>query len=59
MGNVRGRTLVELSQARAGGRLAASNENSKPVVVWDPEVDEMPSPFLVRSKHIPKPIPGL
>ena len=59
MGNVRGRTLVELSQARAGGRAPNNNENSKPVVVWDPEVDEMPSPFLVRSKHIPKPIPGL
>lgn len=59
MGNVRGRTLVELSQARAGGRATSNNENLKPAVVWDPEVDEMPSPFLVRSKHIPKTIPGL
>ncbi|KUI55982.1 G2-specific protein kinase nim-1 [Cytospora mali] len=59
MGNVRGRTLVELSQARSGGRVPNNNENSKPAVVWDPEVDEMPSPFLIRSKHIPKPIPGL
>ncbi|KAG8167600.1 hypothetical protein KVR01_003289 [Diaporthe batatas] len=60
MGNVRGRTLVELSQARAGGRILNSNENLKPAPVWDPEtVDEMPSPFLIRSKHIPKPIPGL
>ncbi|ROW10347.1 hypothetical protein VMCG_01983 [Cytospora schulzeri] len=58
MGNVRGRTLVELSQARAGGRVPTNNENSRPVVVWDPEVDDMPSPFLVRSKQIPKPLSG-
>ncbi|KAF3768574.1 kinase-like protein [Cryphonectria parasitica EP155] len=58
MTNVRGRTLVELSQARAGGRLPGSNENSK-AAVWDPETDEMPSPFLIRSKHIPKPIPSV
>lgn len=57
MGNVRGRTLVELSQARAGVRHPGI-ENSKPAV-WDPEVDEMPSPFLIRSKHIPKPISGV
>lgn len=55
---VRGRTLVELSQARVGGRFVPNNENSKPAV-WNPETDEMPSPFLVRSKHIPKPIPGV
>lgn len=59
MGNVRGRTLVELSQARGGGRVPNNNENLKAPVVWDPEVDEMPSPFLVRSKPNPKPIPGL
>lgn len=58
MGNIRGRTLVELTQARAGGRFMANNENSKPAV-WDPETEEMPSPFLVRGKHIPKPIPGV
>lgn len=58
MGNVRGRTLVELTQARAGGR-SGGNENAKPVAVWDPETEEMPSPFLTRGKHIPKPIPGL
>lgn len=58
MGNIRGRTLVELTQARAGGRIVGGNENSKPAV-WDPETDEMPSPFLVRSKHIPKPIPSV
>ncbi|ROW16472.1 hypothetical protein VPNG_02773 [Cytospora leucostoma] len=57
MGNVRGRTLVELSQARAGGRVS-NNENLKEAVVWDPEVDEMPSPFLVRGKQI-KSIAGL
>lgn len=59
MGNIRGRTLVELTQARAGGRAGSNNENSKPVAVWDPETEEMPSPFLIRGKHIPKPIPGL
>lgn len=58
MGNIRGRTLVELTQARAGGRFAGNNENSKPAV-WDPETEEMPSPFLIRGKHIPKPIPSV
>ncbi|KAL2198528.1 kinase-like domain-containing protein [Corynascus similis CBS 632.67] len=93
--NIRGRTLVELQQARAGGRPMSavfSNElnffnsngngnaggsgagNASPVrafrehaaaanrggagtglmftepAVWDPERDEMPSPFLVRRK---------
>jgi len=70
---VRGRTLVELQQARAGGRplsavLGAENNVSpkrafrdhaaarggtgatEPAAVWDPERDEMPSPFLVRRK---------
>ncbi|KAL9125497.1 MAG: hypothetical protein Q9217_005310 [Psora testacea] len=60
-----GRTLVELAQARAGmpsqaqrvekgelggfdrkEELRGSEEN---VPVWDPEKDEMPSPFLVRG----------
>lgn len=54
----KGRTLVELTQARAGGRAPVVNENSKPAV-WDPNTDEMPSPFLVRSKHVPKPISGV
>lgn len=58
MGNLRGRTLVELTQARAGGRFTGSNENSKPAV-WDPDTEEMPSPFLVRGKYIPKPIPSV
>lgn len=51
-----GRTLVELQQARAGGApptqasgLEKGNENSREPPVWDPEVDEMPSPFLVRG----------
>lgn len=68
--NIRGRTLVELQQARAGGRPASvvsapGPENTSPKrpqrpavrrsseslpAVWDPERDEMPSPFLVRSK---------
>lgn len=71
--NIRGRTLVELQQARAGGRplsavAAPGAENVTPKksgpqraagsrrssdsmpAVWDPERDEMPSPFLVRTK---------
>lgn len=61
--NVKGRTLVELQQARAGGRpVDSANVSPKrtfkdrvmgkgePVAVWDPERDEMPSPFLVRTK---------
>ena len=58
-----GRTLVELAQARAGGISQAQRvekevveENKKENVigggvapVWDPERDEMPSPFLVRG----------
>ncbi|KAL2181001.1 kinase-like domain-containing protein [Thermothelomyces heterothallicus CBS 202.75] len=86
--NIRGRTLVELQQARAGGRpmsavysnelcgagvvAAGGGPNASPVrafrehaaaanrgaalmmaepAVWDPERDEMPSPFLVRRKQ--------
>jgi NIMA (never in mitosis gene a)-related kinase len=69
----RGRTLVELAQARAGGRpvdisdgtrspepkgrafaarMAEKNKDSNPPPVWDPETDEMPSPFLVRNRKI-------
>lgn len=61
--NLRGRTLVELQQARAGGRPAENpnvspkrafkdriaDRNAEPAI-WDPERDEMPSPFLVRKK---------
>ncbi|KAK3898892.1 kinase-like domain-containing protein [Staphylotrichum tortipilum] len=79
--NIRGRTLVELQQARAGGRpmsavfagdgngspvrafrehAAAANRGgsaaatvfAEPAAVWDPERDEMPSPFLVRRKVV-------
>jgi NIMA (never in mitosis gene a)-related kinase len=75
--NIRGRTLVELQQARAGGRpvsavmggennvspkrafrdhaLAANRSAGtalEPAAVWDPERDEMPSPFLVRRRPI-------
>ena len=57
-----GRTLVELAQARAGvvsqaqriekgvveeARKENSREREAPV--WDPERDEMPSPFLVKG----------
>ncbi|CAJ2504294.1 Uu.00g116880.m01.CDS01 [Anthostomella pinea] len=69
--NVRGRTLVELQQARAGGRPVSVVENGNGAnfsprrgasfkdrcfvgepAVWDPERDEMPSPFLVRRKPV-------
>jgi serine/threonine protein kinase len=54
-----GRTLVELSQARAGG-VDRSPEKSGGIkvavklaemeaAIWDPEKDEMPSPFVARA----------
>jgi NIMA (never in mitosis gene a)-related kinase 2 len=80
---LKGRTLVELAQARAGGRPISVVENSgdngaelatvrsnimmkrqtmaggeiklaakiaeRDVAMWDPERDEMPSPFLARG----------
>jgi NIMA (never in mitosis gene a)-related kinase len=64
--NVKGRTLIELQQARAGGR-PVENVNSspkrtfkerlvdrflEPAPIWDPERDDMPSPFLVRRKPV-------
>ena len=59
---VQGRTLVELAQARAGGvdRDAVRDGEREKVrsvdresPLWDPERDEMPSPFLVRgSKEV-------
>lgn len=65
---LQGRTLVELQQARAGGiperekpisksdgaiKVAVRMLESEPPI-WDPEQDEMPSPFLVRTAR-----PGL
>lgn len=68
--NMGGRTLVELAQARAGGRpiedvkrcasdsRAAGPSNAmkvqerEPPAVWDPEKDEMPSPFLARGRKV-------
>ena len=61
--NAGGRTLVELAQARAGGVSQAQRvekeiveetkkenlRNAGEVPIWDPERDEMPSPFLVRG----------
>lgn len=69
---VRGRTLVELQQARAGGRpvsaagIATGAENvspkraafrdrmgaTEPAAVWNPDEDEMPSPFIIRGKNM-------
>ncbi|KAH8597718.1 kinase-like domain-containing protein [Bisporella sp. PMI_857] len=72
-GPPRGKTLVELAQARAGGRpvvisdgtkspepkgrafaarMAEKNKETSAAPVWDPETDEMPSPFIVRSRKI-------
>ena len=56
-----GRTLVELQQARIGAgtavhdfaemtRAAKQRDIWDEVAVWNPEVDEMPSPFLVRGR---------
>ncbi|KAJ5092528.1 hypothetical protein NUU61_007398 [Penicillium alfredii] len=67
--NMGGRTLVELAQARAGGRpmdevkRCASDSRAtaptslkcserEPPAIWDPERDEMPSPFLARGKKV-------
>ncbi|KAJ6027807.1 hypothetical protein N7499_001267 [Penicillium canescens] len=67
--NMGGRTLVELAQARAGGRpmdevkRCASDSRSSgpsmlkcserdPPAIWNPELDEMPSPFLARGKKV-------
>ncbi|KAK2765055.1 G2-specific serine/threonine protein kinase [Arachnomyces sp. PD_36] len=64
--NMGGRTLVELAQARAGGRSVeevkkAGGESRVPAptvrvvdppATWDPEKDEMPSPFLARGTKV-------
>lgn len=69
----KGRTLVELAQARAGGRplddgtrspepkgrafaqrMAEKHGGAAEPPVWDPERDEMPSPFLVRNRGLKK-----
>lgn len=69
--NMGGRTLVELAQARAGGRPvdemkrcssesrstgsssgSLKSSDREPPAVWDPEKDEMPSPFLARGRKV-------
>ena len=70
--NMGGRSLVELAQARAGGRpiedikrngesripTTGASAPAKTVIdwdppaTWDPEKDDMPSPFLARGKII-------
>lgn len=68
--NMGGRTLVELAQARAGGRPIddvkrissdshfnaggrPSNGNDRdPPATWDPETEEMPSPFLAKGNKV-------
>ncbi|KAJ9287393.1 hypothetical protein DTO021C3_5084 [Paecilomyces variotii] len=71
--NMGGRTLVELAQARAGGRpmeevkRCSSDSHvirgssapatvkiveQDPPATWDPERDEMPSPFLARGNKV-------
>jgi len=63
--NLCGQTLVELAQPRGSAPPAAEGTTAKgasggknnwrprqqDVVVWDPEVDEMPSPFLSRVRR--------
>jgi NIMA (never in mitosis gene a)-related kinase len=63
----RGRSLVELAQARAGGRPLSMYEENSPkakktysdrmgvgqAATYDPATEEMPSPFLIKSRHIP------
>jgi serine/threonine protein kinase len=46
---VQGRTLLELAQARAGG-VDRSMVSPVKATTWDPERDEMPSPFLARGR---------
>ncbi|KLJ10663.1 G2-specific protein kinase nimA [Blastomyces silverae] len=76
--NMGGRTLVELAQARAGGRPVEDTKRNPgesripttglsphtlvvdamrtaerdPPATWDPERDEMPSPFLARGAKV-------
>jgi serine/threonine protein kinase len=68
--NMGGRTLVELAQARAGGRpmdevkrcasdsraigptMSMKCSERDPPAIWNPELDEMPSPFLARGKKV-------
>ncbi|KAF2404334.1 kinase-like protein [Trichodelitschia bisporula] len=56
---LQGRTLVELSHARGGDKdvpnatiRVAARMADKEVPVWDPEKDDMPSPFLVKTRII-------
>lgn len=61
----KGRTLVELAQARAGGRPIDGGSpgpkggafaqrmaaREREAAVWDPETEDMPSPFLPRVRR--------
>lgn len=59
LGNGGGRTLVELAQARvasapiqqpfADNFTEAGSSKDLEAPIWDPEKDEMPSPFLIRG----------
>ena len=65
---MKGRTLIELAQARGGEQMAGPSEVVKPQanlvddrrrsrpkaveVVWDPHTEEMPSPFLNRGTRL-------
>jgi NIMA (never in mitosis gene a)-related kinase len=53
VGGVYGRTLIELAQARAGGvdrSMGMGMASPVKPTMWDPERDEMPSPFLARGR---------
>ena len=55
LGNGCGRTLVELAQARGipavkpREKEGSGEREREPPPTWDPERDEMPSPFLIRG----------
>ncbi|KAF2149637.1 kinase-like protein [Myriangium duriaei CBS 260.36] len=52
---IQGRTLVELSRNEVSNmqsRSSSEDEKSSRCAVWDPETEEMPSPFLVRGRKI-------
>ncbi|KAH0166863.1 kinase-like protein, partial [Aureobasidium melanogenum] len=57
---IQGRTLVELAQARGIASPSSSIEVPKVSTkatldkepLWDPERDEMPSPFLIKTRRV-------
>ncbi|KAI5286932.1 G2-specific serine/threonine protein kinase [Ascosphaera aggregata] len=64
--NMGGKALVELNQARASTRpveevrpskvlsqsIDDTESSEEPPAVWNPDIDDMPSPFVIKSKNI-------